>query len=103
MMSADPHMCRVCGGPFSQKRVWIDGNQYHERCAVMSYPPHTHADHSNLSDDLSRLMGAVQELRSVWFSGADIDHRAVAAECLKLFAAANAITSKYVGDVRGAE
>lgn len=103
MMSADPHMCRVCGGPFSAHRIWIDGNQYHQRCALMSYPPHTHADYSNLSDDLSRLMGAVQALRTVWFSGADLNHSAIAAECLKVFAIANSVGRSDISEVRGAE
>lgn len=46
----DATTCVVCGGPFSAKRVWIDGRQYHNRCALMSYGSHTPEDYARLSD-----------------------------------------------------
>lgn len=52
----DATLCKVCGGPFAEKRIIIDGQQYHERCAVMSYPPHTHHDYARLSGELSEAI-----------------------------------------------
>lgn len=56
----DATRCKVCGGPFTSKRVWIDGQQYHSSCAVMSYPPHTHADYQQLSEEYGRLRSALE-------------------------------------------
>lgn len=60
-------LCTVCGGPFSIQRVWIDGKQYHQRCAVMSYPPHTHADYVALSDEIASLREQLADFqRTAW-------------------------------------
>jgi hypothetical protein len=64
-MSTDATRCKVCGGPFSAKRVIIDGMAYHERCSVMSYPTHTHEDYSRLSDDLSKAMAALERIATL--------------------------------------
>jgi hypothetical protein len=63
-MSTDATRCKVCGGPFSAKRIIIEGMAYHERCAVMSYPSHTHEDYSRLSDMLSEALSALEDARS---------------------------------------
>ena len=61
-MSTDATRCKVCGGQFSAKRIIIDGMAYHARCAVMSYPSHTHEDYSRLSDEFSEALGIMYEL-----------------------------------------
>jgi hypothetical protein len=63
-MSTDATRCKVCGGQFSAKRIIIDGMAYHERCAVMSYPSHTHEDHQWLSERLSEALSALEDARS---------------------------------------
>lgn len=70
-MSTDATRCKVCGGQFSAKRIIIDGCAYHERCAVMSYPPHTHEDYSRLSDEFSKAVGIIHDLLGLELGSAD--------------------------------
>lgn len=60
--TSDATRCKVCGGPFSAKRIIIEGDQYHEACALMSYSPHTHADYARLSDFCASLKARIEEL-----------------------------------------
>jgi len=59
---ADATRCKVCGGPFAAKRLVIEGEQYHERCALMSYPPHTHEDYTRLSNELADAVKLLHDL-----------------------------------------
>lgn len=61
-MSTDATRCTVCGGPFSQKRIIIDGQAYHPRCSYMSHPTHTWEDYSRLSDEFSKALGLIHDL-----------------------------------------
>jgi hypothetical protein len=58
----DATRCKVCGGPFAAKRIVIEGEQYHERCALMSYPPHTHEDYARLSNQLAEAVRLLDAL-----------------------------------------
>ncbi len=62
MSGTDATRCKVCGGEFGEKRILIDGGAYHPRCAVMSYPSHTHEDYSRLSDEFSKALGIIHDL-----------------------------------------
>jgi len=62
MSGTDATRCKVCGGEFGTKRVLIDGGAYHPRCAVMSYPSHTHEDYSRLSNEFSEALGIIDKL-----------------------------------------
>ncbi len=64
-MSANATRCRVCGGPFAEKRVIIDGQAYHELCSYMSYPPHTYEDYARLSDRNADLVAAIQRIDAI--------------------------------------
>src|SRR4051812_28758058 len=55
MSETDLTRCTVCGGPFSEARIHIDGKAYHQRCSIMSHPPHTWEDYARLSDECERL------------------------------------------------
>lgn len=60
-MGTDATLCAKCGGTFSVTRVHIDGKNYHERCAFMSYPSHTQEDCGRLSAEIERLRAALTE------------------------------------------
>jgi len=45
-MSSDATRCARCGGEFSRKRIIVEGNAYHESCAIMSYPSRTNKDYA---------------------------------------------------------
>jgi hypothetical protein len=60
--TTDATRCAVCGGPFSRKRVIIDGMAYHERCSIMSYPSHTHEDYERLSRQLAEAQVALRQI-----------------------------------------
>lgn len=65
MSETDLTRCTVCGGPFSEVRIHIDGKAYHQRCSIMSHPPHTWEDYARLSDECERLRGELQRARSL--------------------------------------
>lgn len=55
IMTSDATRCAMCGGEFSATRTWIDGNQYHPTCALMSHGSHTSHDMARVSNKLWRL------------------------------------------------
>lgn len=48
--------CAKCGGPFAAKRIVIDGQEFHERCAVMSDSNLTQKDYARLSAEVETLL-----------------------------------------------
>lgn len=60
MTTTDATRCATCGGPFSRKRIIIDGTAYHESCSVMSYGPHTPDDMADMAKRLWRLHEAAE-------------------------------------------
>lgn len=70
MSGTDATRCKVCGGPFSAKRTIIDGEQYHERCALMSHPSHTWEDYARLSAQLATARKALEAAKEALLSNA---------------------------------
>lgn len=64
MTETDATRCVVCGGPFSEVRIHIDGRTYHQRCSYMSHPSHTWEDYARLSDECERLREALRLARN---------------------------------------